>query len=371
MKFFRTLPSWDYAPSSDSGARFDLGPIPTELNKAAVYVRALLINVAGTVTSTAGGAANLPKLLSQVLVELPDGIGELVNVSGSRLARLYRLENGGNVPPAAAPASAWTGATLAAGANAVDMTYIVEFANKNQRKVDDGSIPLALLKKAVAFKVATPARGAIIADHTAESLKVTVTLELVSQREKRVPALCRIAQNLDHGGASIEPALPILDGKVESYGIVPSGDAGFGATTDLALLGFQWGEFVKQENGKSSGSFYDAFNRTAATALTKHTAAVTDKCSVLPVEFPQNGRAQGHHMSYEAPHAKVAPHYTADVCATAVGSVYRIRRSRADGWYPIACRYLGLDPAKGRAVTGSHKPNAAAHVTNYLPAKFD
>jgi len=367
---FRTLPAWTWAAGQSSAATFDLRTLPSDDGLgSACYVREIRFRVTGTVTENgAASTANLARALARVSFTLPSGIGAICDVSGSRLVREYRAMNGGDTP-LAATAAHWTGFALTGGAaaDAVDFTYQLVFSQRSAASYDDDAIPVALVKKATL----TVTAGALadMGSCDAASLTVTPTVVLVSMPYVQMPALTAILQ-ADHG-ALTEPPLSVVDGKILSYCIVPTSDGIFPATTDLVNVGFKFDGLVMSETGSSVNAFYDTFNENATTAIANHTGAITDRSAFLPIVAPPGLRASGvRFASYESVPAKSTPHYVANVCANAMGSVYRVRRSRGDGWYKIACALVGLDPGKAKSAQFAGDPKFVAEVANYLPVRW-
>lgn len=360
--FFPQLRQVSHVSGGNSGDQLELTLIPENMDGAAVYVRALMFRLYGTLTSTAGGAANLPALIANVLLQIPGISPALVNVSGSKLVRLFRIANGGERPPITAPAS-WTTA-LQAGSNAIDITIPVEFSDVNARRLDDYAIPAALLRQGT-LKVSFAAITAAIADATASNLTLEVTAECVRKRERRCPPL-PIIESTDIAG--VEPVLSAKEGRIRHAFISPQADGLFLNGTDWATGGIGFGELKLCEDASDIGIFYGAFNRLSTTAIEKHTAAQTDRQSFIPLVFPPGGK-QGQHVTFEVVPAGYKPRFKVNAAAANGGYAYTTRyvldqRSPAMQKARQLLRFKAVKP-----MPASHKPSQAVEVNAYVPLK--
>lgn len=359
--FYRQLRQVTFAAGANSGDQLELALLPANEDGATVYVRKVSLRLNGTFTSTGGGAANLARLLANVELKIPGISPALVNVGGSKLVRLFRERNGGERPPIAAPAT-WATA-LGAGANNIDLSIPVEFADQGARRFDDGAIPATLLRRGT-LKVTFGALTDIIADGTAASLTLTVTFECVRKRELRCPPL-PIIESVDISGT--EPVISGKEGRITHAFLSPQADGLFLAAGDYAAVGVGFGTLKLTEDATDVGVFYDAFNATATTDIEKHTAAQTDRQSFIPLVFPPGGK-QGQHVTFETVPAGYKPRIKTTVAANAYAYTTRYVLNMRSPAMAEAKRLMGLaGPTK--ALTASHKPTGAPEVTDFVPAK--
>jgi hypothetical protein len=366
MEFYRqlaaqTLPAFN--ATGNTGDKLELSLLPIDLDGGAVYVRELQLRINGQIQASAAGGMNYSNIISSVLLDIP-GVSTLVNsVSGNKLARMFRLENGGEYPPYSGSNPWSTTSANVAMVQQVDMTWPIQFARSNSRRYDDFAVPAALLSKAK-FRVSFSKLTDLYANITGSTLTLTVTAVCCRKREKRLGCLSIIdAQDI---GAATEPVIQPFDGKVLSFLVQPQNDGTFPALTDWTACGIGFGPAKVTEDNTSVGVFYDRFNAISTTDFDKHTSTGTNPTSSIPVEFPPGGK-QGQHTSFEAIPAGYKPRFKVDAAANSYAITYRKILDQRSPEAQNARRALGI--ASPRPMTASKKPTADANVAAYVPVK--
>lgn len=360
MEFDVQLPPQTVTAASDSGTTQDLKKIPTVIDGGYVYVRKLRIRVNGTVTSTAGGSWNPGALFRGFQLKVPT-VGDLIQtISGSEAVRLYRAEHRGRWSPFVSPstsAKAWQGVSgLAAGANNVDLTFVIDFARPFAVSPDETSLPAVLLHAAQPFVMQyLAAKTDLIADCTAFSLTATVTAVCFRSRKPFLPAVT-ILDNFGLVGTS--PTTLPTPGRIATGIIVPDGLGKFPAGTDYTTLGITFGnDLMLNDNGITVRELYNNFNETAEEQLEIHLDAQTDYASFIPVVGPWvGGGLHSEHLSTDVVPMAAPLHLKADVAANNYRFTrrYQVAQQSAQGLAVarIVTSATGLKPQYAQTASG-------------------
>ncbi len=266
MELVKYLPQRAMAVGGDSGGTLDLKLIPTMADGGTVYVRRIKFRITGSITKTTGGNANLTKLISRVNLNLP-GFGDLVEMSGNQLVRIFRVEHRGGYPPfnaklnggAGTAAAVWdgVGALPNNGANNVDMTFVLEFHRPFARSPDDFSVPASLLRHATVQVYDLKALADIAVDVTAIDLSLSTAVEYVRKGTSQMPVLTTLDRAQLQG---IQPVITPMTGRLATGTIVPQTDDVFPATTDYNKLGIRFGnDLVLSEPDADVRTYYSRF----------------------------------------------------------------------------------------------------------------
>lgn len=362
MNFTRNLPQQPFVAGGNTGAALQLRDLPEDMDGGAVYCRSMSFRVHGTVHATTAGTANFSRLLAQLLIRIPE-VADLLNLTGNRLARLYRLRNFGNLPPGAA--GNWATVTITAAGNvAVDLTFVHEFAASDARRLDDGAIPVRLLKAGtVKTTFGALADFSAVVDTTA--LLLDVSVDLCRKRELRLgPIAC--VDSVEFTAGSKQPTVDACEGKITHAGIIPTAEGLFLSATDYTVLGLGYGAFKFTEDSAPVDSFYDGFNRIAAVDFEKHTGMPSELTTSIPLVFAPGG-TQGQHITFETVPANAKPRILTDKATNGYALVRRFVLARSGPAYKRACTIMGIHPTK--PMPASKKPSASADVNDFVPAK--
>ena len=362
MQFFKRLPAQSFvAAGGDSGATQDLKLIPSAIDGRPVIVRSLQIRLNGTVTSTAGGAANLARLLSRIQLSIP-GIGDLVNLTGNEVVRIYRAERRGAYPPIGALTNAkvWDGvATLAPGANAVDLTIVVDFARPFAVDPDDTALPAALLRSGATLKFSyLAALTDIIADCTAVNIAMTCKAVCALQSKAKAPVLTV----LDSVGlVGSQPVVMPCPGRIMTAVIAPDAQGVFPAGTDLTQVGFRAGnDEVFTEIGQTVRDYYNAFNDAASNPFEDHVDAQTHMNDSIPLTGPfAPGLESDHPATTDAIGTGYPIALNFDVAAHNYKLLRRFSYDQRSGQALAAIALIGGTPQSAQPASGKQPPGGS------------
>lgn len=344
-----------FTAAGDTGAQLKLSQVPAVLGGQIPHVRAIVVNLSGTLRAGSSGAAVvLPaKLMPYLLFDIPGMYTPIQQLSADEIVALWRTENNNTFPQAS-----WEGVaapelyngkpvTVVSGTDyAFSMDVPIYFSPVQNSEFDDYVQPAALYKDAT-FKVniASPVNADVGGSARITAMNVTINVDVYSipLNYIQLPSLRQwLGQDIASG--TTQPTINQIAGAAKAEIVKPANSLEI-PTTDWTELGFSIGDYQVSQDSTPYAAFLRRYNDAKTTVLPDHTLAHSDpeRANFMPVTFPPTTN-EGSRLSTDVTAANILRRVKTDQSTVTYRYLWTVQLYRDDSMLAKMQAKLGISP---------------------------